>query len=135
MSNFTDSLLHDSSNEYDHSEVLTDHLRPNLSSTDLKPNLLLSTLSKKTCRLKQPKKAQERFLHTLAGFIISLLRDTGPMKQDEIVQSVDQVKHTLRKVDGKFYKENTRKVVLATICGSNIFELRDDMVYLNVIIM
>lgn len=135
MSYFTGSLLHDSSNEYSHSEPMQDPLRSGLNAPDSKPNLLLSTLSRKTCRLKQPKEARERFLNTLAGFLITLLRETGPMRQDEIIQTVDQVKHNLRKVDGKFYKENTRKVVIATISGSNIFDLRDDYVYLNVIII
>lgn len=133
MSNYTDSLLRDSSNEYEHSEMVTDNIKPpEHSATDFRPALLLSALRKKTSRIKQPKQATERFRHTLAGYLISLLRDSGPMNLDDIVILIDQVKHTLRKVDGKVYKENTRKVVLATLTGSNIFDGRDQVFYLNV---
>lgn len=132
MSNHTDSLLRDSSNEFEHSEMMTDSMKADHSATDFQPNSLLSAYHKKASRLEQPKEAIDRYRHTLAGYLISLLRDSGPMKLDDIVISVNQIKHTLRKVDGRVYKENTRKVVLATVSGSNIFDERDYLIYLNV---
>ena len=72
-------------------------------------------------RKSQPKEGSKRLYLTLNGFLIDLLRKTGPLRIDELNRKVKENIHRLRRIDGSNYKGDVYKILIGVLSNCTAF--------------
>ena len=77
-------------------------------------------------RKAQPKEGSERLCLTLNGFLIDLLRRTGPMRIEELNTHVKDNIGRLRRSDGSNYKGDLYKILIGVLSNCSAFVENSD---------